>query len=198
MSEFDRYIWDEEQKQQGQQPRKKSKLALLLLLSRVTTLVSLAISIVILKNSGKTYDETVTYDGNTYKNGYRISYSNYSSYKYMMFIMVVGCVYNLLQIPLAVYYFFREKHLISHRGFVLFQFFADQVIMALLATALGATFGATVDLDKGVRNKDKVEQNLHRYWRFMYLPAIFFLIGFITSIISSITTSLTTLVSSEM
>ncbi|XP_019176455.1 PREDICTED: CASP-like protein 4D1 [Ipomoea nil] len=196
MSEFDRYIWDEEQKQQ--QPRKKSKLALVLLVSRVTTLVSLAISIVILKNSGKTYTGTVTYDGNTYENGYRITYSNYTSYEYMMFIMVVGCVYNLLQIPLAIYYFLRDKHLINNRRFVLFQFFADQVIMALLATALGAAFGATVDLDKGVRNKEKVEKNLHRYWRFMYLPAIFFLIGFITSIISSITTSITTLVSTEM
>ncbi|XP_031122991.1 CASP-like protein 4D1 [Ipomoea triloba] len=194
MSQFDMYDPDQHRlQQQGQQPRKKSKLALLLLVSRVTTLVSLAISIVILKNSTKTYPGKVTFYGDTYDNGYRIRYSDYSSYKYMMFIMVIGCVYNLLQIPLALYFFLRHNHLINHTGFVLFQFFADQVILALLATALGATFGATVDLDKGVRRKEKVEKNLHHFWRLVYLPITFFLIAFIASIISSIITSITTL-----
>nr|GMD24745.1 CASP-like protein 4D1 [Ipomoea batatas] len=173
MSQFDMYDPDHHRlQQQGQQPRKKSKLGLLFT---------------------KTYPGKVTFYGDTYDNGYRIRYSDYSSYKYMMFIMVIGCVYNLLQIPLALYFFLRHNHLINHTGFVLFQFFADQLILALLATALGATFGATVDLDKGVRRKEKVEKNLHHFWRLVYLPITFFLIGFIASIISSIITSITTL-----
>lgn len=175
MSALDRYVWDQEQKQkqkqkqQQQEPRKKSKLALLLLASRVTTLVSLAISIVILKNTNKTYTDKLTVPTTATltkmdtesatpttalisKPSHLISSSpcscmhNLDIYlyfhansissspmhiiwcRYMMFIMVVGCVHNLLQIPLALYYFFREKHLINRRRFVLFQFFADQVI----------------------------------------------------------------------
>nr|GMD26539.1 CASP-like protein 4D1 [Ipomoea batatas] len=194
-----------------------------IILARVTTLVSLAISIVILKNSTKTYPGKVTFYGDTYDNGYRIRYSDYSSYKmrvqsaanssgtlllpqtqpshkphrYTFYVMIIGFVYNLLQIPLAIYFFFRGELLIRYSRFVKFQFYADKVMVVLLAAAVGATFGATSDLDKHVKNESELEHRLHDYWSLMYLPASILLVGFITSLISAVISSETTLAKSQ-
>lgn len=65
--------------------------------------------------------------------------------------------------------------------------------MVFLAAAVGATFGATSDLDKHVRNESELEHQLHDYWSLMYLPGSFLLVGFVTSVISAVVSSETTL-----
>nr|GMD23365.1 CASP-like protein 4D1 [Ipomoea batatas]GMD24744.1 CASP-like protein 4D1 [Ipomoea batatas]GMD26349.1 CASP-like protein 4D1 [Ipomoea batatas]GME18512.1 CASP-like protein 4D1 [Ipomoea batatas] len=177
MSQFDMYDPDHHRQQPPQQPRKKSKLGLLLLASRVATLASLLVSIVILRSNKKTYD------------GASVYYDDFHSYGFTFWVMIVGCVYSLLQIPFALYFFLRGELLIRYTGFVKFEFYADKVTVVLLATAVGATFGATTDMDDHVRNDSEWEHTLHDFWRLMYLPASFLLVGFATSIISAIFSS---------
>nr|GMD24746.1 CASP-like protein 4D1 [Ipomoea batatas] len=185
MSQFDMYAYDEGRQHQQQEPRKKSKMALLLLVSRVVTSVALLVSIALTLTTKKTYQ------------GYRIRYDDYQSYRYTFYVMIIGFVYNLLQIPLDIYFFFRGELLIRYSRFVKFQFYADKVMVVLLAAAVGATFGATSDLDKHVINESEWEHRLHDYWSLMYLPAIILLVGFVTSVISAVISSETTLAKSQ-
>nr|GLL32813.1 uncharacterized protein LOC109171832 [Ipomoea trifida] len=185
MSQFDMYAYDEGRQHQQQEPRKKSKMALFLLVSRVVTSVALLVSIALTLTTKKTYQ------------GYSIRYDDYHSYRYTFYVMIIGFVYNLLQIPLAIYFFFRGELLIRYSRFVKFQFYADKVMVVLLAAAVGATFGATSDLDKHVRNESELEHRLHDYWSLMYLPATILLVGFVTSVISAVVSSETTLAKSQ-
>ncbi|KAH0724140.1 hypothetical protein KY285_000005 [Solanum tuberosum] len=81
----------------------------------------------------------------TLDNGAILEYDYYNSYRYMFAIMVAGIIYNTLHIPFAVYYLVAKKHLIKHKSFHNFQFYGDKITFGIIATAAGASLGATID-----------------------------------------------------
>ncbi|XP_020547740.1 CASP-like protein PIMP1 isoform X2 [Sesamum indicum] len=92
-----------------------SKFPVTALTARLLTLLSLIISVVVLKTNDKSFD-----------NGYVLTYKDFRSYKYMFYVTVFGIGYTLLQIPFALYFMLKKKHLITSYGFLKFNFYADK------------------------------------------------------------------------
>ncbi|KAK9063826.1 hypothetical protein SSX86_017698 [Deinandra increscens subsp. villosa] len=172
---------------------KASKLPAASLTLRVTTFVTLSISIGLLRSN------SVTYEAGPFSETF--DFKAVQTYQYVFFGMVVGLFYTMLQIPFALYFFFRKKPLINHRGFLMFEFYADKVCMVLLATALGSLFGATVQTNAGAQKVDRLERlggvydaksyrsKMREYCMIADISAVFLLIGCFCSFISSVISS---------
>ncbi|KAK3028977.1 hypothetical protein RJ639_040004 [Escallonia herrerae] len=149
---------------------KASKLPLTILVSRVVTLASLVVSVVILKTN------------NIKSDGYRtFTYKEIYSYKYAMFAMLIGFAYTLSQIPFAVYYLKTGKRLINHHKLLQCDFYGDKLLSYLLATAAGAAFGVTADLKKTT----EIVEKLDNYFQISYISVSFLLVGFLSAVVSS-------------
>ncbi|KAI3453216.1 hypothetical protein Pfo_009879 [Paulownia fortunei] len=153
-----------------------SKFPVTTLTARVVTMASLIVSVAVLKTNDATLDD-----------GYVLSYKDFRSYKYMFYVMVIGIGYTLLQIPFAIYYMWKKKHLINSFGFLQFDFYADKIMALLLATGVGAAFGATLDMKKYT---DDSESKIQDFLTMAYIPAAFLLVGCLASGISSVHSSL--------
>ncbi|KAG8382652.1 hypothetical protein BUALT_Bualt05G0099600 [Buddleja alternifolia] len=153
-----------------------SKFPVTRLTARVITLASLIVSLAVLKTNDVTFD-----------NGYVLTYKDFRSYKYMFYVMIIGIIYTLLQIPFAIYYMKTKKHLINHYGFLKFEFYADKLVTLFLATGAGAAFGATLDMKKYVLDSESKVQD---YLTMVYIPAAFLVVGCIGCGISSVHSSL--------
>ncbi|KAK6802877.1 hypothetical protein RDI58_000661 [Solanum bulbocastanum] len=94
----------------------------------------------------------------TLDNGVKLEYDYYNSYRYMFAIMVAGIIYNTL------------------------------ITFGIIATAAGASLGATLDLQKVVytENNSKIDDFLG----LMYIPNAFLVAAFVSSGISSVLSSL--------
>ncbi|KAL2233239.1 UNVERIFIED_CONTAM: CASP-like protein PIMP1 [Sesamum indicum] len=153
-----------------------SKFPVTALTARLLTLLSLIISVVVLKTNDKSFD-----------NGYVLTYKDFRSYKYMFYVTVFGIGYTLLQIPFALYFMLKKKHLITSYGFLKFNFYADKAMTVLLATGAGAAFGATMDIKKYAG--DRIPK-LQDFLTVIYVPTTFLLVGCIACAISSVHSSL--------
>ncbi|KAK4423341.1 hypothetical protein Salat_1916900 [Sesamum alatum] len=153
-----------------------SKFPVTALTARLVTLVSLIVSIGVLKTNDTTFD-----------NGYVLTYNDFRSYKYMFYVSIFGIGYTLLQIPFAVYYMRKKKHLIKSYAFLTFNFYADKAMIVLLATSAGAAFGATMDIKKYAG--DRIPK-LQDFLTVVYVPTTFLLVGCIACAVSSVHSSL--------
>ncbi|GAA0148789.1 hypothetical protein LIER_36801 [Lithospermum erythrorhizon] len=106
-------------------------------LARGITSATLLVAIIVFKLN------RVTLEGD-----FKPTYSYYDSYSYTFYVAAIGLFYNMVQIPFPTFYLLKAKRLLNHYGFILFDFYSDKVISLLLATAIGASFGATFDLKK--------------------------------------------------
>ncbi|KAL3347117.1 hypothetical protein AABB24_021007 [Solanum stoloniferum] len=161
----------------NEKPPSSSKLPLIILVARLITIVCIVVSIIVLRSNKVTLDNRV-----------KLEYDYYNSYRYMFAVMVAGIIYNTLYIPFAVYYLIAKKHLIKHKSFHNFQFYGDKITFGIIATAAGASLGATVDLQKVVytENNSKIDDFLG----LMYIPNAFLVAAFVSSGISSVLSSL--------
>ncbi|CAL5354546.1 CASP-like protein 4D1 [Camellia sinensis] len=158
-----------------------SKRPKITVVARIVTLISLVISLAIMRSNRPTLGV------------YFIDYKKIGSYEYMLVSIIVGIAYNLLQTPFAAYYAIRGKRIINNTKFLLFEFYGDKVVLCILATAVGAALGVTTDIkrlsdrDKGIPND--VRSKYDEFYSMAFVSAGFLFIGFITSGISSITSS---------
>ncbi|KAL7180991.1 hypothetical protein ACSBR1_039951 [Camellia fascicularis] len=98
---------------------KASKCPKITVLSRIVTLISLVISLGIMRSN-----RPIWVGGSAV---YFIDYKKIGSYQYMLFSIIVGLAYNLLQTPFAAYYAIRGKRIINNTKFLLFEFYGDKV-----------------------------------------------------------------------
>ncbi|XP_071920030.1 CASP-like protein 4D1 [Coffea arabica] len=149
-----------------------SKVPIFSLAARVATFASLVVTVVILQTNKATLNTE-----------FRLTYSDttclFHSYRYMLYVSILGLVYTVMQIPLAVYYFGARKRLIEHYSLLHIDFYGDK-IMSLL---LGEGVGATSDLNMAY-------QTSKLFFDLSYVAAVFILIGCLGSAISSIFSSL--------
>ncbi|XAR64502.1 hypothetical protein NMG60_11024874 [Bertholletia excelsa] len=159
------------------------------LVIRVTILLSLIISLVIMVSNSATlvglYGEST------------VRYKNVNSYRYMVTSAVLGMIYSLLQIPVATQRVTGGKTLPNSARLLQFDFYGDKVLLSLLATGVGAAFGATVDLKKnfdalddlleqfGSASLSQWRTKLDNFFNVAYLSTGFLLVAFLTSIVSS-------------
>ncbi|CAL5427730.1 unnamed protein product [Camellia sinensis] len=170
----------------GKMASKRPKITVV---ARIVTLISLVISLAIMRSNRPTlgvyfidYKKIGSYEGWIISNG-----------RYMLVSIIVGIAYNLLQTPFAAYYAIRGKRIINNTKFLLFEFYGDKVVLCILATAVGAALGVSTDIkrlsdrDKGIPND--VRSKYDEFYSMAFVSAGFLFVGFITSGISSITSS---------
>ncbi|XP_022875693.1 CASP-like protein PIMP1 [Olea europaea var. sylvestris] len=122
---------------------------------------------------------------------------------YVLAINVLALVYTKLQLPSSICLVVSGKPLWKSPGFLVYDFLGDKILLSLLATGVGAAFGATLDLKKNLDDLDDILQEnynntalslirvkLDDFFNKAYVSAGFLLIAFLTSIISSIISSL--------
>ncbi|KAL7110891.1 hypothetical protein ACP275_05G054400 [Erythranthe tilingii] len=192
-------------------------LPIIALVVRIITLVCLILSISLMASNSTsiridtvdlTPSNSTTFlgiDGDDYDKVEVISirFNDIYAYRYGLSTAVIGMAYTLLQLGYSIYQVMSGKRLtVNHPTLVVYEFVGDKVILSLIATGVGAIFGATLDL---MNNIDKLEDAYEKYledttlspfrtkldnfFSRAYIPAMFLLIAFITCGVSSVLSS---------
>nr|CAB3450109.1 unnamed protein product [Digitaria exilis] len=113
------------------------------------------------------------------------------SYSYMIAASVMGVAGNLLQIPVAFYLLLKSKRMTPSALILDISMYADVVITGVLATSVGAGFGATVDLlwyvDHVVfTDGDTTRKKYADYYSKAYVPLAFLVVGMVLSMAATV------------
>ncbi|ESW11223.1 hypothetical protein PHAVU_008G012300 [Phaseolus vulgaris] len=146
-----------------------SRTALLLL--RVLTFVFLLIALILIAVANQTNDQT----------GDKINFSDFYTYRYMISTIIIGFVYNLLQMAFSIFTVVSGNRVLSGDGGYLFDFFGDKMISYLLISGSAAGFGLTVELRRGEPSNSFTDK--------AHASASLLLIGFLFTAIASTFTS---------
>ncbi|KAI3734159.1 hypothetical protein L6452_13622 [Arctium lappa] len=171
-------------------------LAVVSLTVRLATWISLLVSLIILASN------TATIKG-VYRE-VKIWFNDIYAYRYMMSAIVIGFAYTCVQVSLEIYQLSMGKRLMTRmsNGLPNIIFYGDKFLLSLLATGVGAAFGATFDLKKNLDELDdflesirdplisQLRSKLDNFFNMAYVSAGFLLIAFLSSIASSIISSL--------
>ncbi|KAM3406503.1 hypothetical protein ACQJBY_000543 [Aegilops geniculata] len=109
------------------------------------------------------------------------------SYTYVVASAVVGAAGSVLQIPVAMYLLCKSKRAIPSAIILDISMHADIVISVVLASGVGAGFGATNDVLRYVRaskweGRQQEEQALINYYNRAIIPVVFLLVGMVLSV----------------
>ncbi|KAI5016917.1 hypothetical protein ZWY2020_037295 [Hordeum vulgare] len=115
------------------------------------------------------------------------------SYTYVVASAVVGTAGSLLQIPVAMYLLCKSKRAIPSAIILDISMHADILISVVLASGVGAGFGATNDVLRYVRagdwereGKQQEQQALINYLNRAFIPVVFLLVGMVLSICATV------------
>ncbi|PRQ15834.1 hypothetical protein RchiOBHm_Chr7g0177731 [Rosa chinensis] len=78
----------------------------------------------------------------------KLRFQDLVTFRYVLSAAVIGAAYSILQLPFNIYYASTQKRLIRNGCMPEFDFFADKVVSLILSSAVGAGFGAGVELKK--------------------------------------------------
>ncbi|CAK9308804.1 unnamed protein product [Citrullus colocynthis] len=101
------------------------------LILRILTFVFLFISFFILITTSQTVQS------------FKLNFNDYHAFRYMLATIIIGIVFNLLQIAFTLFNIVKNGN-----STILFDFFGDKFLSYLLATGTAAGFGLSVDLKK--------------------------------------------------
>ncbi|XP_059627742.1 CASP-like protein 4D1 [Cornus florida] len=176
------------------QPRASKTLPIATLVMRSVTLTALLLSLIVIASDSATARVDLI--------KFTIHFKDFYAYRYMLSTIVIGMAYTLLQIPFAIYHVSMGKRLVKHGGFLHFDFYGDKVLLSLLATGVGAAFGATLDLKKrmddleddfqdyGVTDFSQFRSKADNFFNMANISTGFLLIAFLISGVSSILSSM--------
>ncbi|EES05283.1 hypothetical protein SORBI_3004G185300 [Sorghum bicolor] len=114
------------------------------------------------------------------------------SYTYAVVASVVGMAGSVLQIPVAVYLLCRGKRMTSSSLILDVSMYADIVVTVVLASGVGAGFGATDDVVEYVKKHGSrwgdgdVTQDLVKYYQKGVIAIVFLLIGMVLSVCATV------------
>ncbi|XP_071687308.1 CASP-like protein 4D1 [Rutidosis leptorrhynchoides] len=166
-------------------------LAIVSLTIRVATWLCLLASLIILASN------TSTINANA-----KLEFNSIYAYRYMMSAIVIGFAYTSVQVLFEIYQVTIGKNIVTNIHFPKIIFYGDKFLLCMLATGVGAAFGATLDLKKnidalddalaplGFRSLSRLRTKLDNFYNMAYVSAGFLLIAFLCSIVSSILSSL--------
>ncbi|KZV46415.1 hypothetical protein F511_23621 [Dorcoceras hygrometricum] len=160
------------------------------LIMRLITLASLIVSLSVMASNSEEISSRTT-----------IHFNDLYSYRYVVATCVIGIVYTLQQLSLAIYEVGSGKKIPYPQFLLIFAFIGDKVILCLLATGAGAGFGATLDLKSKIDELDdaleaagfgvpSLRAKLDDFLNRAYIPAIFLMFAFLTCAVSSVLSSL--------
>ncbi|XP_022867870.1 CASP-like protein 4D1 [Olea europaea var. sylvestris] len=175
----------------AQAPSASSLMAIIALILRIITWVCLIISTIIIVTT------TATIIG-TYQT-VEIHFNDIIAYRYVLVVNVLGLVYTKLQLPSSIRLVISGNPLWKSPGFLMYDFLGDKILLSLLATEVGAAFGATLDLKKNLDDLNDIllenykntalsliRVKLDDFFSKAYVSAGFLLIALLTSVISSV------------
>ncbi|KAK7273024.1 hypothetical protein RIF29_14070 [Crotalaria pallida] len=151
-----------------------------LLVLRVLTFVFLLISLIIIAVNKGTEDTTV--------GPLQIKFNDIHAYRYMLSTIVIGFVYNLLQMALSIFTVVSGNRVLSGDVGYLFDFFGDKIISYFLISGSAAGFGVSYDVQSFLKSQ---ELPFNSFFGKAYASASLLLIGFLFTAIASVFTSFT-------
>ncbi|WVZ74958.1 hypothetical protein U9M48_023071 [Paspalum notatum var. saurae] len=122
---------------------------------------------------------------------YLDDYYKLSSYTYVVAVAVIGMAGCALQFPVAVYLLFKSKRTTPSALMLDISLCADVVVTVLLASGVGAGFGATdtvlhyIDYTDWT-GKEEFKKDLTDYYNKAILPDVFLLIGMVVSMAATV------------
>ncbi|KAE9604925.1 hypothetical protein Lal_00036682 [Lupinus albus] len=153
-----------------------SKTVLLVL--RVLTFVFLLIALIIIVLDKETQD--------TIAGPFQVKFNDVHAYRYMLSTIVIGFVYNLLQLGLSIFNVISGKRVISGDVGYLFDFFGDKIISYILVSGSACGFGVSDDLHSVSKAEDLP---FNSFFSKANASASLLLIGFLFTAIASVFTS---------
>ncbi|KAM0844160.1 hypothetical protein ACQ4PT_057251 [Festuca glaucescens] len=150
------------------------------LLARLLMMAVLLMSVRFILDNRLIYEDDVDYSGN-------LGVFKLQSHTYVVASAIVGTAGNLLQIPVAIYMQCKSKKTTPSAMILDTSMHADIAISVVLASGVGAGFGATNDVMRLIRAGkweflQQVEQDLLSYYKRAILGVIFLLIGMLLSL----------------
>ncbi|KAL6311848.1 hypothetical protein AAG906_024442 [Vitis piasezkii] len=162
------------------EPSSSTPSPVISLVLRLLTFISILISLIILTNNSATIVVNST--------ELKLRFKDVYAYRYMLFALVVGLPYILLQIVFGIYHVSMGKRISSSGESLLqFDFYADKVMSYILATGTGAAFGATLDLKEVF---SELGSNYNKFFNKGSAAASFILFAFLFTAVSSVFSSL--------
>ncbi|XP_034703558.1 CASP-like protein 4D1 [Vitis riparia] len=162
------------------EPSSSTPSPVISLVLRLLTLISILISLIILTTNSATIVVNST--------ELKLRFKDVHAYRYMLFALVVGLPYTLLQIVFGIYHVSMGKRISSSGESLLqFDFYADKVMSYILATGTGAAFGATLDLKEVF---SELGSNYNNFFNKGSAAASFILFAFLFTAVSSVFSSL--------
>ncbi|KAL1361224.1 CASP-like protein 4D1 [Arachis ipaensis] len=148
-----------------------------ILVLRVLTFVFLLIALILISVTKGTEDTT--------NGSVEAKFSDIHAYRYMISTIVIGFVYNLMQMVLSIFNVVSEKHVCGDFGYV-FDFFGDKIISYFLISGSAAGYGASEDLHRFFKAEDLP---FNSFFAKANASASLLLVGFLCNAIASIFTS---------
>ncbi|KAF6982173.1 hypothetical protein CFC21_000596 [Triticum aestivum] len=113
------------------------------------------------------------------------------SYTYVVASAVVGTAGSVLQIPVAIYLLCKSKRAIPSAMILDISMHANIAISLVLASGVGAGFGATNDVMRYVRagewdGRQEEKQAIVNYLNRAIIPVVFLLVGMVLSICATV------------
>ncbi|XP_057777679.1 CASP-like protein 4D1 [Salvia miltiorrhiza] len=165
------------------------------LIMRIITLAFLILSVSLLASNSTTIrvgDSTTT-----------LHFNDIYSYRYALATGVIGLSYTFLHLLSSIQQVRSGMLLANDPKILLYEFLGDKVILALVATGVGAAFGATVELKTKIDELEDafevyldttafapIVSKLDDFFNRAYFPTIFLLMAFLTIAVSSVLSSL--------
>uniref|UniRef100_A0A803P1U4 CASP-like protein n=1 Tax=Cannabis sativa TaxID=3483 RepID=A0A803P1U4_CANSA len=150
-----------------------SKVASLVL--RILTIVLLLISLIVLTTTSKTVE--------TDSGDLRLRFNNIIAYRYVLFTMVIGVAYSLLQLAFTIF-----SVISGSEGNLIFDFYGDKIISYFLATGTAAGLAVTKDLN-AFFNQQLEDYEIDEFCSKGYASASLVLIAFLCTAILSVMSS---------
>ncbi|CAL5057602.1 unnamed protein product [Urochloa decumbens] len=127
---------------------------------------------------------------NDTKRKYADDFYKLESYSYTVAAAAIGMAGCALQVPVAVYLLCKSKRTTPSTLVLDVSMHLDVVVTVMLATGVGAGFGATVDALRYVRHSklpdDETKQDFIRYYNKAFYPAVLLLAGMVLSMAATV------------
>ncbi|CAK9312328.1 unnamed protein product [Citrullus colocynthis] len=84
--------------------------------------------------------------------GFKATFNDVQGYRYVLSVTIIGLAHTILQLGFSIYHVITQN-IPFWNGLPLFNYYADQVITWVLATAVGAGFAVTAELKRFVDSR---------------------------------------------
>ncbi|XP_038894422.1 CASP-like protein 4D1 [Benincasa hispida] len=89
--------------------------------------------------------------------GFKATFNDVHGYRYMLSVAIIGLAHTILQLSFSIYHLLTQN-IPLWNGLPQFNYYADQVITWVLATAAGAGFAVSAELKSFVDSHSTVEK----------------------------------------